>query len=49
LGAPQDEEYICKTAKTIEEEKELVEAGFIYITEINETKLFRKRKTSYLG
>jgi integrase/recombinase XerD len=49
LTLPQNEEYICKTAKTIEDATLLIEAGFQYITDINETKLFRKLKTSYLG
>jgi hypothetical protein len=46
---PQSEEYICKVAKTIEEATQLIEAEFQYITDINEIKLFRKLKTSYLG
>jgi integrase len=49
LVIPQNEEYICKTATTIEEAKELIEAGFTYITEMDDTKIFRKQKTSYLG
>jgi integrase len=49
LTLPQNEEYICKTATTIEEATQLIEAGFQYITDINNTKLFRKLKTSYLG
>jgi len=46
---PQNEEYVCKTAKTVKEAKELVEAGFEYVTDVDSHKLFRKRKTSYLG
>jgi len=38
------DEYVCKTAKTIEEAAQLIEAGFEYVTEINNIKLFRKRK-----
>jgi integrase/ribosomal protein L37AE/L43A len=49
LALPQNEEYICKAAKTVEEAKELIETGFQYVTEVGETKLFRKLKTSYLG
>ena len=33
----------------MEEATQLIEAGFQYVTEINEAKLFRKLKTSYLG
>jgi integrase len=39
-----DDEWTCKTANTIEQATQLVEAGFEYITEIDGTKLFRKRK-----
>ena len=49
LALPQNEEYICKAAKTIKEATELIEAGFQYVTDIGEAKLFRKLKTSYLG
>jgi hypothetical protein len=42
----ENDEYVCKTAKTIaiEEAAQLIEAGFEYVTEINNIKLFRKRK-----
>jgi len=36
--------FICKTAKTVEEAKELIEQGFEYVTEIDGVKLFRKTK-----
>jgi hypothetical protein len=49
LAPPQNEEYICKAAKSIEEATQLIEAGFQYVTDIADTKLFRKLKTSYLG
>jgi integrase/ribosomal protein L37AE/L43A len=49
LTLPQSEEYICKAARTVDEATQLIEAGFQYVTEINECKLFRKLKTSYLG
>jgi hypothetical protein len=48
LALPQNEEYLCKTAKTVEEAKELIEAGFQYVTNIGDAKLFRKLKASYL-
>ena len=38
------DEYVCKVAKTIKEAQELVESGFDYVTEIDNVKLFRKRK-----
>jgi integrase len=40
----EEEEFICKTAKTIQEATELIEAGFQYITEMEGLKLFKKRK-----
>jgi hypothetical protein len=33
----------------VEETKELIEAGFQYVTDVGDVKLFRKLKTSYLG
>ena len=36
--------FHSSTAKTIEEAKKLVEAGFEYICDIQDIKLFRKRK-----
>lgn len=46
---PHNEKYICKVAKTVKEAKELVEAGFEYVTEMNNCKLFKKRKVTFLG
>jgi len=39
-----EEDFTCKTAKTIQEATQLIEAGFQHITEINGIQLFRKRK-----
>lgn len=39
-----DDEWTVKTATTIKEATELLEAGFEYITEMDGFKLFRKRK-----
>jgi integrase len=49
VNLPHTEEYICKVARTVEEAKELIEAGFDYVTNFDGCQLFRKRKTSYLG
>ena len=38
------EEYICKVAKTGEDAKILIELGFEYVCEMENMKLFRKRK-----
>jgi len=40
----EDQEWTCKTASTVKEAKDLIENGFEYTTEMNGTKLFRKRK-----
>jgi hypothetical protein len=40
----EEEEYTCKTATTIQEATNLIEHGFQFVTEIDETKLFKKRK-----
>ncbi|MEM2130108.1 MAG: site-specific integrase [Candidatus Bathyarchaeia archaeon] len=49
LQNPSDEQFICKVAKTVEEAKELVESGFEYVTEMDGSKLFRKRKVNFIG
>lgn len=38
------DEYVCKVVKSIEEDAQLIEAGFEYVTERDGYKLFRKRK-----
>jgi len=40
----EEDEYVCKIAKTVEQATELIEAGFDYVCEIDGVKLFRKRK-----
>jgi len=40
----KDDEYTVKAVKTIPEACKLIEAGFEYVTELDEVKLFRKRK-----
>lgn len=40
----EDEEYFSATAKTAEEDKKLIEQGFDFVTEMDDLKLFRKRK-----
>ena len=40
----QSDEFICKVAETVEEAKELIEAGFEYVCDFDGVKLFRKRK-----
>lgn len=40
----QENEFICKVAQTLEDAKALIEAGFEYVCDFNNVKLFRKRK-----
>jgi len=40
----ESDEYSSAVAKSLEEARKLVEAGFEYVTDIDECKLFRKRK-----
>ena len=40
----EEDEYILKGAETKEQAMKLIEAGFEYVTEIDGTKLFKKRK-----
>ncbi len=40
----EGDEFISKVAKTVEEARSLVEAGFEYVTEMDGYKIFRKRK-----
>ncbi len=39
-----NDEYHCKTANNIQEATQLIENGFEYVTEMDGTKIFRKRK-----
>lgn len=38
------DDFHAATAKTVEEAKQLIESGFEYVTDIDDVKLFRKRK-----
>jgi integrase len=40
----EPDEYTCKVAATVEEARTLIEQGFDYVTDLNDIKLFRKRK-----
>jgi integrase len=41
---PEDDEFVCKVAKTVQEASQLIENGFEFICAIYDAKLFRKRK-----
>jgi len=40
----ESDEYSSAVAKSLEDARKLVEAGFEYVTDMDECKLFRKRK-----
>jgi len=40
----KNDDYVCKVAKSLTEASQLIEAGFEYVTEMDNVKLFRKRK-----
>jgi len=39
-----EDDFSCRTAATVKEARELIEAGFEYVTDMADVKLFRKRK-----
>lgn len=51
VDMPQEERFISKVAMNVKEATELIELGFEYVTgEYSDGgKIFRKRKTTYLG
>lgn len=44
ISFDSEDDFTCKTAKNIQEAKELIEAGFEYVSDIEDIKPFRKRK-----
>jgi integrase len=48
VNFPQNEEYICKVARNLDEASDLIEAGFEYVTEMENCKLFKKNKATFL-
>jgi hypothetical protein len=38
------DDFTCQSAKTVAEAQKLIEAGFEYVCEMEDVKLFRKRK-----
>jgi len=40
----ESDEYASAVAKTLDEARNLIEAGFDYVTDMESVKLFRKRK-----
>ena len=44
LNGERDDEYVSAVAKTVEEVRRLVEQGFEYVCDVENFKVFRKRK-----
>lgn len=42
--ANNEDAFVCKVAKSVEEAAQLIEQGFDYLTEMEGVKIFRKRK-----
>jgi hypothetical protein len=40
-----DEEFVSAVARAVDEARKLVEAGFEYVTKIDESRISRKRKS----
>jgi hypothetical protein len=40
----ESDEFHSATAKTVQEAQKLIEAGFEYVCEFSDVKIFRKRK-----
>jgi len=40
----ENDDCVCKVATTVKEAVELIETGYAYICEMDNVKLFRKRK-----
>jgi len=44
IGFDNEDDFTCKTARTVDEAKGLIEVGFEYVTDFDGVKLFRKRR-----
>jgi integrase len=44
LISTKEDDFVCKAAKTVDEARKLVEAGFEFVCEIQDCRIFRKRK-----
>jgi hypothetical protein len=44
LTSFQNDDYDSATAKTVQDAQKLIEAGFEYVSEFSDVKIFRKRK-----
>jgi hypothetical protein len=44
IDSTEDDGYHSATARTVEEALKLIDSGFEYVTDMDDVKLFRKRK-----
>ena len=44
LMPEEDDEYVVKVARTVDDAKTLLKCGFDYVTDVDRAKLLRKRK-----
>ena len=44
LVVSEDDDYICRAAANVKEATELIEAGYEYVCDMENVRLFRKRK-----
>ena len=40
----EDDDYTCKAAANVKDATELIEAGYEYVCDVDNVKMFRKRK-----
>jgi len=43
-GDLKPDQYVCETASTVKEAKQLIEAGYEYVSDMDGVQLFRKAK-----
>ena len=43
----EDDDYVCKATSNVKEASELIESGYEYVCEMDNLKLFKKRKQDF--
>ena len=46
-GDLKPEQYVCETASTVKEAKQLIESGYEYVNDMDGVRLYRKVKVTY--
>lgn len=44
-----EDDYVCTATNNLDEARQLIEAGFKFVTDMNNCKLFKKRKQGCLS